>query len=261
MRKFGLTSLLFSGVALIAAATASARPLSSVAASQLPVIQAGLAAYDESADTGGGIAAVTTVYDNWTAPPTVLRSVFVAGTDEIADDLTFPAGMPAGAGLLSNCGFNLANANGPAGSALTGGQMAVRFYRLDDGNFIGGFNANLPALNLGPGGSARLQFADGALESINILIPTSGVYMSLQVNTLTGTGGFTTANAGYQTRSPNAVGSSTDNLYNVTLGGTPFNFGGTPIANTGLHIKTNDVPEPAGLALLGLGALALRRRR
>lgn len=215
--------------------------------------------------TGGGAGprAVSEQYDNWRAAAqggaSNLTSVFVAGTNEIADDLTF-GGPPLGVGLLSTCGINIANANGPTGSTLTGGQLAVRFYRLDDGTFINGFNANLPALALAPGGSSRLSFPDGALESFNMFLPASGVYMSLQVNTLTGTGGFTTANAGYQTRGPINTGSSTDNMINVTTNSN-FNFAGNPLANGGLFVKTNDVPEPASFGLLLVGALAFFRRR
>ncbi|MBI5866054.1 MAG: PEP-CTERM sorting domain-containing protein [Planctomycetes bacterium] len=47
-------------------------------------------------------------------------------------------------------------------------------------------------------------------------------------------------------------------MYNVTTG-TNFNFGGNPLANTGIYLRT--VPEPASIGLLVVGALALLRRR
>lgn len=204
--------------------------------------------------TGGATRAVTR-YDNWNNPPSLLNGLFRAGTDEIADDCT-TAGM-AGPEVLTNMGINVANIDAP--SNLTGGQVAVRFYRLDDGSFINGFNANLPALTTAANGSNRLQFADGALDAFAISIPDTGVYVSLQWVTATFSGAGAISNLGYQQRGPIAVGSSTDNLYNVTLGGTAFNFGGTPRADTGIFIRT--VPEPASLGLLVLGALACLRRR
>lgn len=253
---------------IVAAALALAAPVLAVPiytpaadARNLPTIDAIL--LDENGGGGPSSRVISEQYDNWRAAAqggaSNLTSLFGAGTDEIADDLTF-AGPPLGVGLLSTCGFNVANFNGPAGSTLTGGQMAIRFYRLDTGLFIGGFNANLPALALGVGGSSRLSFADGALESLLIFLPAPGVHMSLQVNTLTGTGGFTVANAGYQTRAPINTGTSTDNMINVTTN-TTFNFNGNPLANGGLFIKTNDIPEPASLGLLLVGALAFLRRR
>jgi hypothetical protein len=204
--------------------------------------------------TGGATRAVTR-YDNWTNPPSLLNGLFRAGTDEIADDCT-TVGM-AGPELLTNMGLNVANIDAP--SNLTGGQVAVRFYRLDTGVFISGFNANLPVLAIAANSSVRLQFADGALDGLAVTIPDTGAYVSLQYNTATFAGAGAIANLGYQQRGPIGVGTSTDNLYNVTGGGTAFNFGGNPLANTGLYIRT--VPEPASLGLLVLGALACLRRR
>jgi len=258
MRKM-LATLAFVGLGAVAALAVPIVPSTAPLSNTVNAF-----AVDEGWTGGGaGPRAVSEQYDNWRAAAqggvSNLTGLFVAGTNEIADDLTF-GGPPLGAGLISDCGLNIANASGPTGSTLTGGQLAVRFYRLDNGLFINGFNANLPALALAPGASTRLSFGPGALEPLNMFLPTSGVFMSLQVNSVTGTGGFTAANAGYQTRGPINTGSSTDNMINVTTNSN-LNFGGNPLANGGLFIKTNDVPEPASLGLLVVGALAMFRRR
>jgi hypothetical protein len=199
-------------------------------------------------------------YDNWTNPGSLLTSVFTAGANEIADDLNMTP--PAGVGLLSTMGINVANSNSPTGTALTGGSVLVRFYDMGNANaFIFGFTANLPALNLAAGGSSRLQFAAAALEGFNVFLPQN-ILCSLQWNTATFSGtGASIANLGFQTRGPINIGASTDNLFNVTGGGTPFNFNGAPLANTGIFIDTNSVPAPASAALLGLGGLIAARRR
>ncbi|MBI5866053.1 MAG: hypothetical protein HZB38_16415 [Planctomycetes bacterium] len=118
--------------------------------------------------------------------------MFRAGRDEIADDCA-TVGM-AGPELLTNRGLNVANIDAP--SNLTGGQVGVRFYRLDDGTFITGFNANLPAVNGGAGASYRLQFSDGALDGIGINIPDTGVWVSLKWNTATFAGAGDISNLG-----------------------------------------------------------------
>jgi hypothetical protein len=187
-------------------------------------------------DGGNSTNAVVRHYDNWTNPPSLLTGVFLAGTNEIADDLNM---TPVGAGLLSTMGINGANVSAP--SNLTGGQIAVRFY-TSGGTFINGFNANLPVVALAAGGSVRLSFPAGALLGFNIILPTN-IFVSLQWNTATFSGAGTTADCGFQTRGPIAIGSSTDGMVNVTTN-TPFNFGGNPVANTGLFIDTEDQPVP-----------------
>lgn len=216
---------------------------------------------DGSVAGGESTSAVNENYDNWRAAAqsgaSNLTGLFVTGNHEIADDLNM---INVGAGLLDSCGFAVANANGATGSVFTGGAGTIRFYRQSDGGYINGFNFNLPALTLAPGASSRISFAAGSLTSLNVFLPSS-IYASLQITSVTGTGGFTIANAGHQLRAPINTGTSTDVLYDVTAGGGGFNFGGNPLANSAWFIKTDNVPAPGSIALLGIGGLVATRRR
>jgi len=216
--------------------------------------------------SGGNTDVVSRVYDQWTSPPSNLTSVFVTGGNQIADDLNM---LPVGAGWLQTLGFAVGNANGAAGSAFTGGQVRIAFYRQSDGSAIqsingfSAFTANLPALNLAPGGSSRINFGATGLASLGWYFDTPNIYASLQITAVTGTGGFTLDNAGMQTRAGGVIGSSTDNLWNLGPGGTtgPFNFGGTPVANSAWFIDVDTVPAPGTVTLLALGGLIASRRR
>ncbi|MEP0845877.1 MAG: PEP-CTERM sorting domain-containing protein [Phycisphaerae bacterium] len=200
----------------------------------------------------GGPRVAVRVYDRWTAPGTTLQGLYASGTNEIGDDL-----FMTGGGLLDTMGLSVANANGPAGSTLTGGAGTIRFYNQDGGRtFIGGFNFTLPALSLGVGSSARLNFAAGALIGLNIVLPQN-VWVTTQWTNITGTGGLTIANAGIQVRNPALIGSSNDVMWNRT-GNSDFFFGGNPLANNAYFI---DVPEPATIGLLIVCGLAALRRR
>lgn len=206
---------------------------------------------------GGPGRVVSMTYDRWTAPGTTLQALYASGASEVGDDLLQ---VPVGAGWLDAMGLSVANANGPAGSTLTGGAGTIRFY-ADDGprTFIGGFNFTMPALSLGVGSSARLSFADGALAGLNIFLPQN-VWVTTQFTTITGTGGLTIANAGVQIRNPALVGASNDVMWDRTAN-IDFNFGGNPLANMAYFLKTNSIPEPATIGLLLLGGLGLLRRR
>jgi MYXO-CTERM domain-containing protein len=216
---------------------------------------------------GGGTTRVDTrVYDNWTAPPTALTGLFTTGGTEIADDLNM---QPIGAGWLDNLGFAVANSNGAAGSSFTGGVVKISFYRQSNGSVIlsnggfTGFTANLPTLALAPGGSSRISFGPDALKSLGWFFDTANIFASLQIQSVTGTGGFTLANAGMQTRSGGTIGTSADNMF--SFGPTPptgnFNFGGNPVANSAWFIDVDNVPGPGSLSLLALGGLVAARRR
>ncbi|MBI1332073.1 MAG: PEP-CTERM sorting domain-containing protein [Armatimonadetes bacterium] len=111
-------------------------------------------------------------------------------------------------------------------------------------------------------------------------IPTSGkVYMGVSWDDFSDVAatGISTAdlgNLGQGLFDPPTVGSSPDsffssdnfgsNLVDNPAGATDYNFNGTPIANFGDELRTADpVPEPASLAVIGLGlaGLAARKRR
>lgn len=210
-----------------------------------------------------GTRAVNENYDNFRSSTSTpaggsnFLGVLNVGGNEIADDLNM---VSVGAGWLDSMGLTVANSGCTTGN-LTGGAGAVRFYNQVGGTFISGFNFTLPALAIPNNGGSRISFAAGALTSLNIFLPAN-VFVSTQFTSMT----FSSvncnmgANAGVQIRGPINTGTSTDQLINVTTN-TPFNFGGNPAANMGYFIKTNDVPEPASLAMLGLGALVLIRRR
>jgi MYXO-CTERM domain-containing protein len=204
---------------------------------------------------GGGLRVVGTNYDNWTNPGSNLLGLYNSAGNEIADDLHM---VGVGAGLLNDMGLNVANVNGT--SNLTGGTMVVRFYQFSTGNFISGFNTNLPALALAAGGSSRLSFGANALTALNIFLPAD-VYCSLQLTNITWSGAGTIANAGIQVRGPIITGTSADGMIDVTNAGATIAFGGNPAANTGIFIKTDTVPAPGAFALLGLGGLVAARRR
>lgn len=202
-------------------------------------------------EDGVSPAVDVTVYDNWTNPGSNLNGLLKVGNNEIADLINMTGG-----GLMGSCGINVGNSSTTgAGFTLTGGTGTIRFYDGVSGLFISGFNFNLPVLNLGAGQSSRINFADGALAALNIVLPNS-VYMSMQYNTVTGT--MAIADLSHQIRNPILVGSSADGMLNVTTN-TNINFGGAPLANAGYFVKV--VPAPASAALLGLGGLMAARRR
>ena len=52
-----------------------------------------------------------------------------------------------------------------------------------------------------------------------------------------------------------------DDVYTFAVSGSPFNDGSALVGQYNLLVRAVAVPEPASLALLSLGGLALRRRR
>ncbi len=228
-------------------------------------------AIGEGSGSGNSTTVVTAGYDNWTSPATGVTSLFPtaglpgggAGGDEIADDLTL-AGAAPGVGRVSTIGWNIANPTAAgSGTNILTATMVIRLYTSTGALILtnqgfGGFSFNVGfGAGLGPQVSTRIQSND--LGNNSWFIPgATGVFMSIQTAAMTGTGGL--AAVGYQTRGPIIIGSSTDSLIDVTTS-TAFNFGGNPLANTGLYLNTDNVPAPASFALLGLGGLIAARRR
>lgn len=229
------------------------------------IIQTNLTALTDQTVGAAGNDAVARVYDNWTAPPTVLNANYNTGNREIADDLNM---LPNGVQWLQSLGFAVSNtAATGSGRNLTGGVMVIRFYNQATGApilSVGGFNgftANLPTLNLAPGGSSRISFPAGSLATLGFYFPTNAIYASLQFQSVTGTGGFVMADAGMQIRNGGTIGTSTDALFDVAAAVPAFNFGGTPAANSSWFIDTESIPTPGTAAILGLGGLLAARRR
>jgi len=217
-------------------------------------------ALDES-QSGTFSDAITTRYDNHTNPNAALTGSLNAGLNvEWADDLTLVSA--GGSNQITQVGWNAVNNN--ASAAVTASTMIIRFYDssgalilTNDG--FGGIQFTQSSI----AANASVRFTSAVLPLANAwTIPAASanfVYMSTTWGTATIASGGTAANLAFGLRGPINVGSSTDNIFNVTAG-TSGNFGGNPLANFGLKVLT-DVPAPASLGLLGLGGLVAARRR
>jgi hypothetical protein len=202
-------------------------------------------------------------YRNWASPPSALTGVYSHGLGTLnGDDLNMVAN---GAGWLDDMGFSIAN-NNAAGQRLANLSGSINFFRQSDLSFIAGFTVSVDAAAIfGSGGldggfSARLSFGAGALKPLNIFFgANTAIWALIQWDTATVTGGGSTAAIGQQLRNPPAVGTSANQL--VLLNNvTPAPFANV-VGNSSFFIRTDNIPTPGSLALLGLAGIAAGRRR
>lgn len=202
----------------------------------------------------GSHSRTTTVYSNLATPLFAYTTTSGATVNEVGDDLDM-----IGGGVLEEVTFSVWNgmsSTSPLPNQLTSADLELNFYSgvLDANNVMnyswsGGFSLDNVALGLAPGYFTLLTV--NQLQSLNIAL-TPNIIASLTITDLQG--GST--KAGQVAYNPPTIGSSYDMfMKNGQLG---WWFGGPPyIANFAWEIK---VPEPAGLLLLGLAGLLIRRR-
>jgi len=223
-------------------------------------------------ELGAGPEALATSYRNWTGAPAggadgalqAIADTIVNAGDLTGDDVNF---IPNGANVLSGMGFNFANLNA-AGQRLTFASGAVQFFDAATLLSVGGFtyNSNLAGLaggGLDGGTSIRISFADNSLNGLLIALPSIPLLVTWNYDPATTvlTGGGTTLNLGQQVRNPIGVGTSGDQWVsgNTVVAGPIGAF----LANTTifLRLESTPIPEPTSLAVLGLGAATMLRRR
>ncbi len=189
-------------------------------------------------------------------------------TTLVADDIN----TNAPGGTVTEFTFSVVNFS----DATVNARPVVRLYAADGagggpGTLFGVFTFG--SIPIGPGVGA---LTTGPLGAGNFALPADGSFFAgIAYDNDSGATGATAAdlnNLGTGLFDPPTTGTSQDALFNIdppqgdyttsnpTFG--IFNFGaGGPIANAGWQFQVTPVPEPAGLSLLGLGGLALLRRR
>jgi hypothetical protein len=195
------------------------------------------------------------VYDNMTSAAVGGRS----STDKYAmwgDDV-----LMTGTGILRYFGFTIYNPS-TSGSALTNPEVDLSFFDTPDGNYIGGFSGTITG-TLNAGYFWNITFEDLDLDFTLDLAPNTELYVMQQMTSYIGT----PAKLGVIFKNPPVIGSSPgDDFYVGAIGDPVYPTAGWYTAGVGA--TSNNVgfaigltPEPASLALLAIGAVALLRRR
>ena len=207
---------------------------------------------------GGSVSASprgTVYYDDTTTVTAGYTRPVTAGTgSEIGDELLM---TNTDVVYLDSCGFSIYNSTtGGNTLPITTATITLRFYNYDmlSSSFVfaGGLAWNAVQLDLPVGYYTTFDVTD-LYDPLNPIALTNDVLATMQLTNITG--GST--RAGQVLANPPTVGSSAD--YFFRDGQLGWWFSGNPVAN--FYWKIDGVPEPATLALLAVGALALIRRR
>ncbi len=228
----------------------------------------------------GAAQAQVTIYDATTA--TVTNFLAPGGatlqgtntiTNLIADDVNVIGGF-AGNDVTS-FSFELVNNN----AASVSFRPRVRFWNADGAGGAPGTYYSQPSavgftFNAVTMAANTATTFTGTLAANSMKVPSATMWFGITFDDNSGATLITAAqlnNIGVAVGQP-TVGTSADQIFTTTAAGSYFNvanpagalsspFSGNPPANLGFKITTAAVPEPASMAVLGLGAIAMIRRR